>query len=112
MTAWLMAGDLRAEDPAAQHDTLTRLANQLSAGDVSVLVEGLKSSDHQMLTTEGSPNDVFWSAAAELGLMQQVALPAEMAKKLEGTGLVLKIFSVTPRGQAELPALVPRLKQN
>lgn len=98
--AYVLSGAaLAAEDIAG-------LTSRLSAGDRSVLVAALQRPDSQMMTIEGSANDVFWSALERMGLMQQHPVPKEMADKLAGTGVKPKIFSVTDKGTTEIPTLV------
>jgi hypothetical protein len=109
LLAALLMVAVMAENAAADNDKIAELAGQLSAGDVSVLREGLKGPENHMMTTEGSANDLLWSALEQTGLMRELPVPDEMAENLEGTGVKFKIFSVTPRGMTEIADLVPRV---
>jgi hypothetical protein len=87
------------------------LARRLTPGDVSVLLYGIESPDSKLMTTAGSANDAFWSALETLGLMEELALPEDVAKELEGNGLTLRFYAVTSRGAAEIPALLERTRK-
>ena len=104
LIALVLAGNLLSGVAVGEED-LGRLVSGLSAGDRSVLVAALKTPDSQMMTIEGSANDAFWSALERMGLMQHHPLPLDMARSLEGTGVKPKMFSVTEKGQAQIPEL-------
>lgn len=89
---------------------IEELARRLSPGDVSVLMLGMADPDGKLMTTAGSANDIFWSALEELGLTEELAVPDDVAEELEDAGLTMKLYAVTLRGHAEIPALLERAR--
>ncbi len=109
--AGVFAVSLAWSAPAhAEPENIHVLARRLSAGDISTLRAALQRPGAQMMTAKDSANDGLWSALAAQGLMREEPLPPEMAAKLQGTGLGLRIYSVTERGQTEIPSLLPQFK--
>lgn len=91
------------------YDPISKLEIALSDGDRSVLREILNRPGSQMVTTAGSPNDALWSELTRRGLMIQLEIPAEMSKAAAGQDLNIKFFSITDKGQSEIPNLLPRV---
>ena len=97
-----------AMSASADENEFGRLFSKCSPGDVSVLREGLKSTDNQMMTTPGSPNAALWSAFVRAGYMRELPLPPAL-EPLKQLGAAPLIFSVTPEGQQAIPKLFPQL---
>lgn len=72
---------------------------------------GVENPGTRMMTTEGSTNDAFWSALAKLELTAEHPLPDDLAEELEATGIRLRFYTVTERGEAEIPALLQRTRK-
>lgn len=92
-------------------ESIDDLAQRLSPGDVSVLMYGVENPGTRMMTTEGSANDVFWSALERLGLTETHPLPEDLDGELAGAGIRLRFYTVTERGEAEIPALLQRKRK-
>jgi hypothetical protein len=84
---------------------LSQLAQQLTAGDRSVLRASLQLPNQEaiMMTAEGSANDNLWKAMASAGWLIEVPVPDALA------GLPkLKQYSLTVAGRDQIPKLLPQ----
>lgn len=95
---------------AADSGEFARLFSKCSPGDISVLREGLTSTDSHMMTAPDSPNSALWSALAKVGYLREQPLPPAL-EPLKQIGAAPLIYSVTPDGQQEIPKLFPQLSK-
>lgn len=102
----VMSGSVMSN--AGSSDEFDSLFAKCSSGDISVLREGLKSTENHMMTSPGSPNAALWSALAKVGYMKAQPLP-ESLEALKQMGAAPLIFSVTAEGQKAIPKLFPQL---
>jgi hypothetical protein len=93
-------------DPARMEELRTLLRG-LSAGDRSVLAATLETSDSQIATVRGSPNDLLWSQLVKLGLAQEKVLEIDLPPALKH--IQPRSFALSDAGRAALPALLAEL---
>ncbi|MCH9807805.1 MAG: hypothetical protein K0U74_08745 [Alphaproteobacteria bacterium] len=93
---------------SAKDEKLAAMWGALSQNDRTVLEVAAAKSGNAMTTTTGTPNDQFWTALQERGLLERVELSklyGESAQPvMEKAGF--KVFAVTDLGMAEIRGLI------
>ena len=95
------------DDPVFK-SSLAAAYEAMSPGDKSTLHAIANKPSASLMTTRGSPNDVFWTLLSSVGLSK----PGTPNKELTEALPTIRMWEMTDDGAKVMPGLVRRLESN